>query len=109
GERQDREHRDRAMLEHGAEGEAQILRQLVERPPGPQRADVLAQFRFVAEVAPRRIARFVLARPRLQALARLLLEMKLQLFAELGFLAPPPQPPGKPAKESHHCPSSPGF
>ncbi len=75
------------MLEQRAGCESQVLRQLVERPPRPERARVFAHPRLVAQIAPRRPSRFVFRQAGRAPLALFLFEMELQLLAELGFLA----------------------
>ena len=82
-----------AVLEHAAKAVADILRQLLEQRPRPQRACVFPQEGRVAQVAPRRPCGLVCRKPIGLAFLDLLCQMELQLLAEFLLLVSALQPP----------------
>ena len=105
-ERHGGQQREHAVLEHRPQAVPDVLRQLLEQDPRPQRARVFPQERHVAKVAARGPSRLLFRQSVGLAFIRFLGKMELQLLAELVFLAPPLHPPCEFSKERGHRPSS---
>ena len=74
--------------------------------PRPQLARVLPEERHVAQVTVRGPSSLILRQPVGLTLARFLLQVELQLLAELVFFTPPLQPQGQLPPRRRHGPSS---
>ena len=98
------------VLEHRPQAVADVLTELLERDPRPERASVFLHERWVAQVESGRQSGLVRRQPDGLPCIRLFAQMELQLFVELVFHAPPLQPPRELPKQRGHRPSSPsGF
>jgi len=105
-ERQDDQHREQPVGGHRPQRVAHVLAELLQDRPSPGGAGVFAHEREVAQRTPCRPPRLVVGQALGAALVRFLIEVELQLLAQLGFLVAPADEPAQLPQERSHRPSS---